>query len=214
MPRAGPWNVAPRLAAMAVVALLHLLAYLAVTRVNAGRPEHVLWDLTTPVDAAIPHLPFTWPLYWLVYFFVPLAGAIALLRMSEPAFRRAIVAYSGMLLVGAGVQLLIPARAPWPASPAPIQELYHTSGLVLPYANLPSMHVAFATLTAAMLATVVLSRGWRLAATSAALLITVGTLTLKEHFVLDAVAGVLLALATWRWWHASGKGRPVRGEAG
>jgi hypothetical protein len=49
---------------------------------------------------------------------------------------------------------------------------------------------------------------------SAALLITVGTLTLKEHFVLDAVAGVLLALATWRWWHASGKGRPVRGEAG
>ncbi|HET8622515.1 MAG TPA: phosphatase PAP2 family protein [Gemmatimonadales bacterium] len=199
---------------MAVVALLHLLAYLAVTRVNAGRPEHALWNLSTPMDVAIPHLPFTWPLYWLVYLFVPFAGAVALLRMSEPAFRRAIVAYSGMLLVGAGVQLLIPARAPWPASPAPLQEFYHSSGLVLPYANLPSMHVAFATLTAAMLATVVLSPGWRLAAMSTALLITVGTLTLKEHFVLDALAGVLLAFFTWRWWHAQGEGRPVRGEPG
>jgi hypothetical protein len=49
---------------------------------------------------------------------------------------------------------------------------------------------------------------------SAALLITVGTLTLKEHFVLDAVAGVLLALATWRWWHAPGEGRRVGGKAG
>jgi hypothetical protein len=76
------------------------------------------------------------------------------------------------------------------------------------------MHVAFATLTAAMLATVVLSRGWRLAAMLTAFLITVATLTLKEHFVLDAVAGVLLALATWRWWHAPGEGRPVKGESG
>jgi hypothetical protein len=47
-----------------------------------------------------------------------------------------------------------------------------------------------------------------------AFLITVATLTLKEHFVLDAVAGVLLALATWRWWHAPGEGRPVKGESG
>ena len=37
-----------------------------------------------------------------------------------------------------------------------------------------------------------------------ALAITIGTLTLKEHFVLDAVTGVLLALAAWSWWRLPG----------
>jgi hypothetical protein len=193
-------DVRLRIAAAAAVVLLHLLAYLAVTRVNAARPEHALWDLSTRFDAVIPHLPSTWPFYWLVYPFVPLVGGFALLRMPEPAFRRAILAFAGMLLVGAGVQLLIPARAPWPESPAAIQDFYHTSGLVLPYANLPSMHVAFATLTAAMIYSVVPLYTCRVAVIAAALLITTGTLTLKEHYVLDAVAGVALALATWRWW--------------
>ena len=212
MPQLGPRGVLLRFSAIAVVALLHLLAYLAVTRVNAGRPEGAFWNLATGLDSAIPHLPSTWPLYWLVYPFVPIAGAVALLRLSDAGFKRAIVAYSAMLLIGAAIQLLVPARAPWPDVPAPIQHFYHTSGLVLPYANLPSMHVAFATLTAAMLVTVVASRSWRLVTAGAALLITIGTLTLKEHFVLDAICGVLLGLVTWRWWYALAvRRRPLGG---
>ena len=193
-------SAAYRLVAVAGVALLHLLAYLAVTRVNAARPAHALWNLSTTFDAAIPHLPRTWPLYWLVYPFVPIVGGLALLRMPHAAFRRAVVAYAAMLIAGAAIQLLIPARAPWPAAPAPMQRLYHASGLVLPYANLPSMHVAFATLTALVFSSVSRARVARAASGMAALAITVGTLTLKEHFVLDAVTGVLLALAAWTWW--------------
>src|SRR5262245_6204169 len=193
-------SAAHRLFAVAGVALLHLLAYLAVTRVNAARPAHALWDLSTALDAAIPHLPHTWPLYWLVYPFVPVVGGIALVRMPEAAFRRAVIAYAAMLLAGAAIQLLIPARAPWPAAPAPMQQLYHASGLVLPYANLPSMHVAFATLTALVFASGSRAPIARGAALAAALAITVGTLTLKEHFVLDALTGVLLALGAWGWW--------------
>ena len=189
-----------RLVAIAGVALLHLLAYLAVTRVNAARPAHALWNLSTAVDGAIPHLPHTWPLYWLVYPFVPVVGGLALMRMTDAGFRRAVIAYAGMLLAGAAIQLLIPARAPWPAAPAPMQRLYHASGLVLPYANLPSMHVAFATLTALIFSSVSRAPLARAAAGIAAIAITVGTLTLKEHFVLDAATGVLLALAAWGWW--------------
>jgi hypothetical protein len=204
---------AQRLAAIAGVALLHLLAYLAVTRVNAARPAHALWHLSTALDAAIPHLPHTWPLYWLVYPFVPVVGGVALLRMPDPAFRRAVTAYAGMLLAGAAIQLLIPARAPWPPDPARMQQIYHASGLVLPYANLPSMHVAFATLTALVFSSVSRSMVARAAAGTGALAITVGTLTLKEHFVVDAVTGVLLALAAWSWWRRPdeiplGFGRP------
>lgn len=193
-------SAAHRLVAVAGVALLHLLAYLAVTRVNAARPAHALWNLSTVIDDAIPHLPHTWPLYWLVYPFVPIVGGIALLRMPDASFHRAVVASAGMLLAGAAIQLLIPAHAPWPASPAPMQRLYHASGLVLPYANLPSMHVAFATLTALLFSSTTPSPAARGAAGTAALAITIGTLTLKEHFVLDAVAGVLLAFVTWSWW--------------
>jgi hypothetical protein len=193
-------SAAHRLVAIAGVALLHLLAYLTVTRVNAARPAHALWNLSTALDAAIPHLPRTWPLYWLVYPFVPLLGGVALLRMPDPAFRRAVAAYAVMLLAGAAIQLLIPARAPWPPEPAPMQQIYHASGLVLPYANLPSMHVAFATLTALIFSSVSRSPAARAAAGAGALAITVGTLTLKEHFVLDAASGVLLALAAWSWW--------------
>jgi membrane-associated phospholipid phosphatase len=89
--------------------------------------------------------------------------------------------------------------------------LYHASGLVLPYANLPSMHVAFATLTAAMFMTVSPAPAGRTAVALAAAAIAVGTLTLKEHFVLDALSGVLLALGTWWWWRrapAAAPGRP------
>jgi PAP2 superfamily protein len=193
-------SAAYRLVAVAGVALLHLLAYLAVTRVNAVRPARDLWNLSTALDAAIPHLPHSWPLYWLVYPFVPIVGGIALLRMPDGAFRRAVVAYAAMLLAGAAIQLLIPAHAPWPASPAPMQRLYHALSLVLPYANLPSMHVAFATLTALVFSSVTPAPAARAAAGAAALAITIGTLTLKEHFVLDAVAGVLLAVVAWSWW--------------
>jgi membrane-associated phospholipid phosphatase len=131
--------------------------------------------------------------------------------MSDPTFRRAVVAYIGMLLLGAAIQLLVPARAPWPDSPAPIQRFYHASGLVLPYANLPSMHVAFATLTAAMFVTVSSSPVGRAAAALAAAAIAVGTLTLKEHFVLDTFSGVLLALATWWWWRRPAAADPAPG---
>jgi hypothetical protein len=62
------------------------------------------------------------------------------------------------------------------------------------------MHVAFAVLAAAMYGSVGDSRLGVLAAATGALAITVATLTLKEHYVLDAVAGVALALAAWWWW--------------
>lgn len=189
-----------RILAAAGVALLHLVTYLAVTRINAARPEHALWDLATSLDASIPHLPLTWPLYWLVYPFVPLVGTLAMLRMPHPAFRRGVLAFTGMLLVGAAVQLLLPARAPWPEVPARIQHLYHSSGLVLPYANLPSMHVAFAVLAASMYGSVSHAPVGRLVVAAGAVGITIATLTLKEHYLLDAVAGIALALGAWGWW--------------
>lgn len=185
---------------VAAVAVLHVGCYYAVTRINAARPASALRDLTLPVDLLVPHWPWTWPLYWIAYPFVVLGGGAALLGLPGPAFRRAVTAFVGMTLLGALIQVLVPARAPWPAAPAAAQQFVHQSALVLPYANLPSMHVAYSVLAAAFIATGPRSRVVAGGAWLVALLVSLATVTLKEHFLLDAVSGALLALGAFAWW--------------
>lgn len=185
---------------MGLVVLLHVACYWAVTRFNAARDPSALVDLTTPLDRLIPHLPWTWPFYWLTYPFVVVGSATALLGVPAIAFRRGLVAMIAVTLVGAATQVLVPSEAPWPSEPAAIQARYHDSLLVLPFANLPSMHVTYVVMTTGFLLAVS-SRPWvRGLAVVIALGVVVSTVTLKEHFVLDAVAGLLLSIAAITWW--------------
>jgi hypothetical protein len=191
---------APRFAVLAALGLLHLAAYLIVTRATSARPPAALWQFALPLDAAIPHLPWTWPFYWLAYPFVAVGGGVTLLRLDPDRFRRAAAAIVVMTLVGAAVQLALPARAPWPANPAPTQRMFHSSAIVLPYATLPSMHVAYTVLVAAMIRSVSRAAPARRIALAVPVLVALATLTLKEHVVLDAVTGALLGGATFAWW--------------
>lgn len=200
MPVQQPAARVARLPVMVGVAGLHLACYLAVTRINAGREPADFWQLATPLDMLLPHLPGTWPFYWLTYPFVILGSGAALWRADHLRWRDGVVALVGVTLVGAMIQLLLPAVAPWPANPGPVMRAYHEGGLVLPYANLPSMHVTYAVLAAGLLHGVFTSRWLRHGATAIAAAITISTVTLKEHFVLDAVAGATLALAATWWW--------------
>ncbi|HEU5171062.1 MAG TPA: phosphatase PAP2 family protein [Gemmatimonadales bacterium] len=194
-----------RVPVIAALVLLHGGTYFVVTRATLLRPAGALRDFTTPLDALIPHLPWTWPLYWIAYPFVILGGGATLLRLPDPSFRRAVGALVAMILVGAIVQIAFPARAPWPASPAAAQRRFHESPLVLPYATLPSMHVAFTLFAAGVRALTMATRASYLAGAVVVLLVTVGTLTLKEHVALDALTGLALAAATLAWWR-----RPAR----
>jgi hypothetical protein len=186
---------------MSGIITLHVGCYWLVTRVTAARGPHVLVDTATQLDRLVPHLPGTWPLYWLAYPFIVLGAGAALIRLSETAFRRAMVALAAMTVAGAVIQMLLPAQAPWPAVPGLMQERYHASALVMPYATLPSMHVAYCTFAAGLLAATVRSRLILAATVLVVTLVTLSTLTLKEHVVLDAVTGLALALVTLRWWH-------------
>jgi len=192
--------VPPRTPLLAALLALHVACYWVVTRVTAARGPSVLWATTTAVDRWIPHLPWTWPLYWLAYPFIALVGGFTLLRLPPMQFRRATVALAAMTVGGALVQLVFPAQAPWPADPGPMQLSLHQSPLVMPYATLPSMHVAYSTVIAGMTYRRYTrpAVGWALAAV--VLAIAVATLTLKEHVVLDAITGLLLAWLALRWW--------------
>jgi hypothetical protein len=189
-----------RLLVLAGVALLHLLVYFAVTRLTLLRPPSAFIDPRTALDDWIPHLAWTWPAYWLPYLLVPGAAAASVARLSSPAFTRVSIAWCAMIVIGGVIQVAWPAVAPWPDAPALSQKLYHDSSLILPYATLPSMHVAHVTLGALVAGSVFPSSALRAAGLLLVLVAAAATLTLKEHFFLDAVAGLLLALAAWSWY--------------
>ena len=195
---AGP--AGPRLLVVGGIGLLHVVVYFIVTRLTLFRPGEAFIDPRVGLDDRIPHLAWTWPAYWLPYALVPIAAVASIGRLDARAFRRLIVAWAGMILAGGVIQVVWPAVAPWPVAPALTQRLYHDSALILPYATLPSMHVAHVAMAAIVTATVFPSFAVRVSGVLSTLLVAVATLTLKEHLVLDAVSGLALAIATGLWW--------------
>jgi membrane-associated phospholipid phosphatase len=171
------------------------------TRVNSARPEDALWPLETALDRAIPHLGWMWPAFWLAYPYVLVGASWAIWRLPSSLVSRAVVAFAAMTVIGASIQMLVPARSPWPADPHPIQQMVHDLALNRPFASLPSMHVAFTALTALFGVRAARGRRWlQWGFALGAGLITISTITLKEHFLLDPVAGAVLAGGVFLWW--------------
>jgi len=189
-----------RLTAIAAVVLLHAGCYYVVNLINSWRALSTFVDLEIALDRWIPFLEWTWTIYYLGDLYIVFWGAFVVWRMPGHWFRRAILTYAGMIVVGAAIQLALPASAPWPATLNDAQRWVHDLIAMRPYACLPSMHVALAVLPAALGVTVLDQRWLKILSVGLAVLITLSTVTLKEHFVLDAAAGVLLALAAYLYW--------------
>ena len=194
-----------RLRPMAAVVVLHIALYYVVNAVNSARPATALFDFGLPIDGRIPFVRSSVIVYYLGDAYILLWGAYILGRLTPPGFRRAIMAYAGMIVVGAAIQLALPARAPWPADPAAMQAWVHDSIALRAYACLPSMHVALSVLPAAMSVAVLDRPAARWASVLAVVLITISTLTLKEHYFLDAATGTLLGLSAYAFWRTAGR---------
>ncbi|MFQ6037701.1 MAG: phosphatase PAP2 family protein [Candidatus Aminicenantales bacterium] len=183
-----------------MIVVLHLLCYGAVNRINSTRPEEAFVDWSTSMDAWIPYLPWTWVFYYLGDLYILGVGAVVVWVLPRRKFYRAFYAYGGMVIAGAALQLLFPGQAPWPEEMSHVQAGVHSFISMKPYACLPSMHVALTGLPAMMLFSITKSATLRTLSTGAALLITVSVVTMKEHYVLDAVTGVLLAVMFYALW--------------
>ncbi len=81
-------DVGRRIAAMAGIALVHVSVYFVVTRLTLLRPAAAFIDPHLPLDDRIPHLAWTWPLYWLPYLLVPVAVGISITRLELPSVWR------------------------------------------------------------------------------------------------------------------------------
>lgn len=180
--------------------LLFLATHDFVTALNASRPSSAFYDLSLPVDSWIPYVSWTWVIYYFGDLYIPIWGTIVVWKLASRQFYRAVVAYSAIILVGAAMHLALPGRSPWPEDGSVVQHWFHETFTYDRNVCLPSLHVALALLPTCMTFHVFPSRTVGIVATIITALIAISTITLKEHFVLDVIAGTILALVVYVLW--------------
>jgi membrane-associated phospholipid phosphatase len=189
-----------------VASVVNAVLYLVPNHLPLTQPTLLPW---TRLDAAVPFVPATLWIYVSDYFLV--ASAFLLVRSWAEAKRFA-RAYFALLVVGSTVHLLWPTTFPRDSFPLVgeglseklLAALRHVD---MPTSCLPSMHVAGSFLAAFSLwrRRRALFTAWTCWATAVA----VSTLTAKQHYLVDVLAGLALAAAFWAVFFALPE-RPAR----
>ncbi len=198
------------LAAIATVLLCALLYYLP-QRWHVGTPA--LLPMTF-VDRAVPF----WPLSGLVYFavFPFLAGTFASLRDFDQASRFLHVNLLAQI-IGVLVFVLWPTTYPRALYPLPADAGPLAAALVafcrtadLPVNCLPSLHVSTVVLCLATLRYCTPGGKGALPLLAGFAMIA-STLTFKQHYLVDVIAGAVLGAGSWwlcfRWRITAGRTR-------
>jgi membrane-associated phospholipid phosphatase len=167
--------------------------YMVIAVLMTGR---TLFTPELTLDRAVPLQP-AWVLVYLsqwVFSFLP----VFVVRGHELR-RRAVFAYLTIVIVAYVGFLLYPTVGPRPAEVAgngffawTLRELY---GFDPPYNCFPSLHVAYSFLAA--LTSYRVHRGLGIASLLWAALVGVSTLYTKQHYIVDVIAGMLIAYAAY-----------------
>jgi membrane-associated phospholipid phosphatase len=199
----GDWNGSPagylayRWAVGLGAGVLQSLVYFAVGNFPQRRSATLL---AIPLDSAIP----LWT--WTVWLYLPFYAGIFALAITglrrRRLFHRAFKGVVVTILIGALGHLAIAAEYPRPPLPPPPHGLSEAFlawlHAVDPAGNVfPSLHVAHTSALA-----LVLRRERPLLGALAmvmALLLALSTLTIKQHFIVDVLAGWAIALVVSRW---------------
>ena len=178
---------------------------------HSARPRSTTL-LATELDAAIPFVP------WTVWWYLPFYAGVFLMALAgfrtPRLFFRALAGVVVTMLVGAAGHLLGGAEYPRPLVRAPYDDLSlaflgWVQSVDPPGNVFPSLHVAHTS----ALAVILRHDRPRLGAVAMvmAALLAVSTLTTKQHFLADVLAGILIeeavsAVVLWPWWR-----RPAAG---
>jgi len=144
------------------------------------------------------------------HFVIPLTVGLVLWLVSRTAYLRYVTALLGMACVAFVVFLLLPSAPPWYAAdhgavsgvtkiisstlPSAVSPYYQTLNSN-PVAAMPSLHMAFPVLSLLALVSVWPRRGWLFAIWCVAVMFSI--VYLGEHYVVDALAGIVLAVLAW-----------------
>lgn len=149
---------------------------------------------------------------YLLHFALPFVLAIIIWKTKESEYWRYVTAFVGISFTAFFVYVLFPAAPPWMSSDMgliePVQRISSSVWFALgvndfpsiyskvspnPVAAVPSLHAAYATLFAIFVIKFWISR-WRWLVLSYPLAIYIGTVYHGEHYVIDAVLGIILAI--------------------
>jgi membrane-associated phospholipid phosphatase len=165
--------------------------YISINVYSVGRPAHTLF---LPGEERLPFLPVFEYLYGLTC----LAPALLIVSVrTYPQFVRLTRAFAIALLVAATTYLVFPVYMERPHLEV---DSLHTWLLSLhyldkPYNHFPSMHVIQSWL---VVFSAEGSRRFRIALALVAVGISVSTLFVKQHYIVDVVYGYLLAWGAWK----------------
>jgi len=181
----------PYRVSIAMVLLLALVPFYIF--IGESAPYRTLHVLELGVDRAFPLQPAWALVYGSLYLFLILLPVFVV--REEALIRRTVYAYLTIWLTAYVCFLLYPTVAPRPAQVFAggfagwgLRFLYSADP---PYNCFPSLHVAHSFVSALSCARV--HRGVGIAASACAALVGLSTLFTKQHYVLDVLAGVLLA---------------------
>ncbi len=185
-----------KVAIAVAAAALHALLYLTANHFPLG-PARTL-ELS-PLDVRIPFIPETAWLYWSDYLRVFISFQLLRAPGTTAQFVKAFVT---LVAVGAIVHGLYPTIYPRQLHPCPVgidpitrAALVAFRAVDTPASCLPSLHVAASYLAA--FACWSQARRWRWMLLGWATGVAVATLTVKQHYFVDLLAGLALAGAVW-----------------
>jgi hypothetical protein len=191
-----------KVALVLFVTILQLSTFFATYRMYHLIPYTNYLDVSTPWDNAIPYLRWSWSVYYFGFAYIIGLGAYGIWRFSRSALYRTIAVYSGLVIGGAILHLVIPTQAPWRLLEhiTSAQHGFKETYGIEPLACFPSMHVAMAVLPCLISLFVIKSRAGRVLSVLLATAVSISVVTAKEHWLLDAFSGALLGLmAFWVW---------------
>lgn len=176
-------------------AWIWLACYVGATALLYGWATHLParapWLVpATPLDSAIPLLPWTAPVYLSYFLLLPVLVQFGVReRWFVPAFLAACVA-SAFALVW---HLLVPTAVIRQGAPAGAYLLQWIQRVDSPFGAFPSLHIGLPVAIAAVL--IAFRSRWALLYAAWAVVLAAAVLTTKQHVAWDVVGGIALGLA-------------------
>lgn len=176
-------------------------------------------DLMTRLDQAIPFVPWTWWIYFPGYLAGLVFGALAL--RDERVMEHTCYAMLLLAITSIAVYLVVPSTFPrpadWQGTGLTAEAIYWFWGFDPPNNTFPSTHCGLATLAAIGLWRERNPLWWVSGLSALGVVVTVHTT--KQHYWVDALAGVMLAWLMHRLvfdvipaWRGKPVMYPLRGQ--
>lgn len=187
--------------------MLFIFLFLFVGDYNEGRE---FYNLSIFIDEKIPFNPhFVWT--YILYYFVALMPVMVVPDIKE--FRRMVGAYLMMYFMGFLTFIVFPVKMVRPEligdgySLWLLRKIYNADN---GYNCFPSMHVANAYL--ASFFSFKFNKPYGSVVYIIAFLITISTLFIKQHYIVDLIAGILLAYFVYRFSYYRFSSERVKSE--